>query len=50
MIKEGDRDAVYSYYALHQLHWSPSYFMSLDENERAFVMACIDIKVEQLKR
>lgn len=41
---------MYCYYALHRLHWSPSFFMALDDNEKAFVMAAIDIKVEQNKK
>nr|DAT81545.1 MAG TPA: hypothetical protein [Caudoviricetes sp.] len=32
---------------MHKFHWSPSYFVNLDENEKAFVIAAIDIRVEK---
>ena len=38
---------MYAYYCLHKFHWTPSFFMSLDKNERAFVIASINARVEQ---
>jgi len=46
-IDEGDPDSMYAYYCLHKFHWTPSFFMSLDKNERAFVIASINARVEQ---
>lgn len=39
--------ASYAYYCIHNFHWPPSFFMNLDENERAFVIAAIDVKVDK---
>ena len=38
---------MYAYYCLHKFHWTPSFFMSLNKNERAFVIASINARVEQ---
>lgn len=37
---------MYAYYALHMLHMPPSVFLELEENEKAFVIAAIRIKIE----
>ncbi len=37
-------------YCLHKFHFPPSYFLSLDDVERAFIIACIDLKVESEKK
>ena len=42
--------ANYAYYALHKFHWEPQRFLALDPYERAFVVAAIDIKLEQEKK
>lgn len=39
--------AGYAHYCLHEFHWTPSFFMDLDENERAFIIGSIDVKVEK---
>ena len=47
---EGDEEANYAYYALHKFHWLPSVFLGLDPYERAFVIAAIDVRVENEKK
>ena len=42
----GDDEASYAYYALHKLHVLPSVFLAMDEREKAFVIAAIDIKAK----
>ena len=44
-----DGEANYAYYALHKLHILPSVFLEMDEQEKAFVVAAIKIKVEKDK-
>ena len=41
--------AGYAYYALHKLRILPSTFLNMDENEKAFVIASIQIRVEKEK-
>ena len=38
---------MYAYYCLHKFHWTPSFFMSLDRQERAFVIASINARTEK---
>ena len=38
--------ANFAFYALHKLRIKPSEFMEMDEYEKAFVIACIDIRCE----
>ena len=45
-----DGEANYAYYALLKLKILPSVFLNMDENEKAFVIACIDIKVDSDKK
>ena len=47
---EGDSDANYAHYCLHKLHMLPSTFINLDAYEKAFIIASIDIKVENEKK
>ena len=47
---EGDAEANYAYYALHKFRWKPSEFLALDPYERAFVIAAINIRVENEKK
>ena len=37
-------------YCLHKFHWTPSFYLSLDPYEKAFVIAAIDIKAEKEKK
>ncbi len=39
--------AVYAYWCLHNLKMLPSQFAALDENEMAFIIAAIDIYLEE---
>ena len=41
--------ANYAYFALHKLRIRPSEFDEMDKYEKAFVIACIDIKWEHDK-
>jgi len=43
-------DANYAYYALHKLHIKPSELCSLPRMEKAFITACIDLRVEADKK
>lgn len=50
MIKRGDVDANYAYYALHRLRIKPSEWCAMPRREKAFVTACIDLKAEADKK
>lgn len=50
MIKEGDAEANYAYYALLKLHILPSVFLEMDVQEKAFVIGAIQMKIEQDKK
>lgn len=47
---EGDIEANYAYYALHKLKILPSAFIAMSEEEKAFIMAAIDVYVEEDKK
>ena len=49
-MNSNDAEAVYAYYCLHKLPIKPSEFFAMDEYERAFVIAAIDVKVEKEKQ
>ncbi|MDE6916307.1 MAG: hypothetical protein K2P39_05860 [Lachnospiraceae bacterium] len=49
-MEEGDGEANFAYYALHKLHILPSVFEEMEEQEKAFVIAAIKIKVENDKK
>lgn len=46
---EGDDEAPYVHYALHKLRIRPSEFVTMDEQEKAFIFASIIIKAKQDK-
>lgn len=48
-MEEGDGEANYAHYALLKLHILPSVFLAMDEQEKAFVIASIKIKMEKDK-
>ena len=50
MIKEGDAEANYAHYCLQRLHILPSVYINLTPEERAFVVASIDIHAEEEKK
>lgn len=39
-------EANASYYCLHRFHWLPSKFLSLPPEERAFILAAIQLRVK----
>ena len=39
--------ANYAYYCLHRLKMLPSQFLEMDDEEKAFVIAAIDIKAAE---
>ena len=39
--------ANFAFYALHKLKIKPSEFNDMDDYEKAFVIACIDIRCEE---
>ncbi len=39
--------ANFAFYALHKLKIKPSEFLEMDDYEKAFVIACIDIRCEE---
>ena len=43
-------ESNYAYYALHKLHILPSQWCALEEEEKAFIIAAIDIKIEADKK
>lgn len=43
-------DANYAYFCLHKLNLLPSQFLNLSRQEKAFVIAAIDIKVANEKK
>lgn len=42
--------AMYAHYALQKLGVLPSVFLEMDVNERAFVIASIDRRIDEEKR
>ncbi|HBH1340583.1 TPA: hypothetical protein KRL47_003708 [Clostridioides difficile] len=44
---EGDYDSNIAHYCLHKFKWKPHEYMDLPVDEKAFVAASIDIKVEE---
>lgn len=45
-MADGDPETNYAYYCLHKFHWLPSRFLELSQEEQAFVMAAIDLRVQ----
>jgi hypothetical protein len=39
-----------AYYCLHKFHWEPTKLLKLSREEKAFVMACIQLKAEAEKK
>lgn len=42
--------ASYAHYCLHELHIRPAEFCEMDIQERAFIIASIDIEVKNRKK
>lgn len=47
---EGDAESNYAHYVLQKLHILPSIFLEMDEQEKAFVIASCEIRVENEKK
>ncbi|MCI8517154.1 MAG: hypothetical protein HFG75_09855 [Hungatella sp.] len=45
-MEEGDWEANFAYYALLKLHILPSVFLEMDEQEKAFTVAAIKVKMK----
>lgn len=50
LIEEGDWEANFAYYALLKLHILPSVWLAMDEQEKAFCVAAIRVKLEKDKK
>ena len=50
LIQEGDSDAVFAHYCLQKLHRFPHEFLNLDFKEKAFVIASIQLRVDDEKK
>ncbi|AWV35944.1 hypothetical protein CD191_26865 [Paenibacillus odorifer] len=49
-MNEGDSEANFAYYALHELRILPHELMKLSSRERAAIYAMIAVRVEKEKR
>ncbi|NBK18611.1 hypothetical protein D7Y41_27520 [Anaerotruncus sp. 1XD22-93] len=45
-----DPEANYAYYCLHKLHIRPNQYLRMDDQEKAFIIAAIRIKLEKEKK
>jgi len=50
LIQEGDGEANYAYYALHELRILPHELTAMSRRERAAIYAMIDVRVEQERK
>ena len=44
---ENDSDSFIAYYALHKFHWKPTMLLNMTREEKAFILAAIQIKAER---
>lgn len=49
-MKEGDSEANYAYYALHELHILPHDLMGMGRREKAAIYAMIDERIKKEKQ
>ena len=49
LIEGGDPEANYAFYALMKLHMLPSVFLNLDRQEKAFIIASVQLKIKAEK-
>ena len=47
---ENDSDSFLGYYCLHKFHWKPTMLQSMTREEKAFILAAIQIKAENDKK
>ncbi|MCI8426579.1 MAG: hypothetical protein HFJ03_03390 [Lachnospira sp.] len=45
-MEGGDWESNFAYYALLKLHILPSVFLEMEEKEKAFVIAAIQVKIK----
>lgn len=50
LIRGNSAEFNYAHYCLHKLKILPSVFANMDINEKIFIMASIDLKVEAEKK
>lgn len=50
LIEAGDADANYAHYCLQKLHMLPGEYLELDAEEKAFIIASIQIRIAAEKR
>jgi hypothetical protein len=48
-MNEGDSDSFIAYYALHKFHWKPTMLLNMSREEKAFILAAIQIKADHEK-
>lgn len=48
--KHADPMASCAHYCLHELHIRPADFLKMDMQERAFIMASIEVQIKEEKR
>ena len=49
LINGGDNEAAYAHYALHKLKIRPSEWIEMEESEKSFIIASINIVIEAEK-
>ncbi|MBQ9737914.1 MAG: hypothetical protein IJV75_00155 [Alphaproteobacteria bacterium] len=49
-MKEGDTEANVAYYCLHKLRITPRQWEAMDRYEQAFIIAAIQVKIENDKQ
>ncbi|MBJ6360427.1 hypothetical protein ACFOQM_03740 [Paenibacillus sp. GCM10012307] len=49
-MEEGDGEANYAYYALHELHILPHQLIAMSRYERAAIYAMIDVRIKTEKQ
>lgn len=48
--RDADPMAVYAHYCVHKLHIRPAEFLEMDMQEKAFIIASIEIQVKEEKK
>lgn len=46
---EGDSEANLAYYCLHKFHWKPTILLSMTREEKAFILASIQVRSDAEK-
>lgn len=45
-----DSDSFLGYYCLHKFHWKPTMLLNMTREEKAFILAAIQIKADNDKK